>query len=110
MIDHAISYTSYCEQVLVPVWERWARPRSALREALAGGCSDERAQAMRRQRLLDAVETIMCMHHDPGMYAAACAGLAAICALHGDPDGRFWAVADQALARDREALARRAHA
>ena len=109
MSDHALSHIAYCREVLVPVWERWGSPRAALREALA--CDEAgRPHAVRRERLLIAVETILCLHDEPGLYAAACAGLAGLCALQGDPDRRFWEVAEQALARDREARARRAHA
>jgi hypothetical protein len=104
MIDHAISYAAYCQEVLVPVWERWGTPRSALREALA--CDDDRAQGVLREAVL----SIFCLHDGPGMHAAACAGLASLSALQGTPDVRFWKVAELALAEDRAALARRAQA
>ena len=109
MIDHAVSYVDYCQEVLVPVWERWGTPRAALREALACGEAGH-PSSLRRQRLLAAVETILRLSDDPGLIAAACAGMAGLCALQGDPDRRFWEVTEQALARDREALARPAHA
>lgn len=87
----------------MPIWERWGTPRDVLRDALAGG------DAVCFDRLLGAVGTMLRLYDDPGMYAAACAGLACLSALQGNPNGRFWEVAEQALAGDQAAQVRRAH-
>ena len=94
---------AYCAKVLAPIWERWMDNAPLLRQALAKVDADEAARVRQRQRLIEAINGLVPRRSDPGINAAVCAALAVLCVLGGDMDTDFWAVAEQAIAKDQEA-------
>ena len=106
MIDYPSDQVAYCETALVPIWERWAGSPRLLREALACAKADEDVRATQRQRVVAAITALVPRRSDPGTNAAVCAALAVLCVIGGDMGTDFWAVAAQALDRDREARGR----
>ena len=101
---------AYCAEVLAPIWERWTDNSPLLRQALGCAHGDEAIRAAQRERLLAAIREMVPRRDDPGVNAAVCAALAALCVLGGDMDTDFQAVAAQAVAKDQEARGRPAPA